>query len=110
MPTEIGAGDTFDFYAVYQRPYMDETYGGVFEAGTPNYQFEERENMNVTLDKKGTNYWRDGIINPVLLFSRTNVTTAQLGALKLDLAHTGWIMALHLTNASGTQMDLPKDI
>ena len=38
MPTEIGAGDTFDFYAVYQRPYMDETYGGVFEAGTANYK------------------------------------------------------------------------
>jgi len=110
MPTEIGDGDAFDFYAVYQQKRGGESDSGCFEAGTPNYQFEERENMNVTLDKKGTNYWRDGIINPVLLFSRTNVTTAQLGALKLDLAHTGWIMALHLTNASGTQMDLPKDI
>ena len=95
---------------MYQQERGGESDSGCFEAGTPNYQFEEREYWNVTLDKKGTSYWGDGIINPVLLYSRTNVTQAQLGTLKLDLAHTGWIMAVHLTNASGAQMDLPKTI
>lgn len=110
VPGEIPASAAFDFYAVYQQERGGESDSGCFEAGTPNYQFEEREYWNVTLDKKGTSYWGDGIINPVLLYSRTNVTQAQLGTLKLDLAHTGWIMAVHLTNASGAQMDLPKDI
>ncbi|EPT33781.1 putative lipoprotein [Bacteroidetes bacterium oral taxon 272 str. F0290] len=106
IPTEIPASAAFDFYAVYQQ----HRSFGRFEAGTPNYQFEISERMNVTLDKKAASYWEDGIINPVLLYSRTNVTQAELGTLKLDLAHTGWIMALHLTNASGAQMDLPKYI
>ena len=92
IPASIPASAAFDFYAVYQQNRRNSGSSGCFEAGTPNYQFEEREYMNVTLDKKGTNYWRDGIINPVLLYSRTNVTQAQLGTLKLDLAHTGWIM------------------
>ena len=110
MPTEIGDGDAFDFYAVYQQKRGGESDSGCFEAGTPNYQFEERENMNVTLDKKGTNYWRDGIINPVLLFSRTGITKAGLNTLTLDLAHTGWIMALHLKNSTGAERQLPTYI
>ena len=108
MPTEIGAGDTFDFYAVYQRSYMDETYGGVFEAGTANYKLVSQDYVSVTLDKGGRD--GDGIINPMLLFSRTGITKAGLNTLTLDLAHTGWIMALHLKNSTGMEMDLPQSI
>ena len=108
MPTEIGAGDTFDFYAVYQRPYMDETYGGVFEAGTANYKLVSEDYFGVTLDKGGER--GNGIINPMLLFSRTGITKAGLNTLTLDLAHTGWIMALHLKNSTGMEMELPQSI
>jgi len=104
IPASIPASAAFDFYAVYQQ----HRSFGRFEAGTPNYQFEISERMNVTLDKKAASYWEDGIINPVLLYSRTNVTQAELGTLKLDLAHTGWIMAVHLTNVSGAKVDFPK--
>ncbi|WP_019208316.1 hypothetical protein [Phocaeicola abscessus] len=108
MPTEIGAGDTFDFYAVYQRPYMDETYGGVFEAGTANYKLVSEDYFGVTLDKGGER--GNGIINPMLLFSRTGITKAGLNTLTLDLAHTGWIMALHLKNSTGMERQLPTYI
>ena len=109
MPTEIGDGDAFDFYAVYQRPYMNDTYyGGVFEAGTANYKLVSQDDVSVTLDKGGER--GDGIINPMLLFSAQNTTKAGLNTLTLNLAHTGWIMALHLKNSTGTEMDLPKTI
>ena len=110
MPAEIGDGDSFDFYAVYQkRPYnMNETYGGVFEAGTANYKLVSQDYVSVTLDKGGRD--GDGIINPMLLFSRTGITKAGLNTLTLDLAHTGWIMALHLKNSTGMEMDLPQSI
>ena len=109
MPTEIGDGDAFDFYAVYQRPYMRETYfGGIFEAGTANYKLVSQDYVSVTLDKGGRD--GDGIINPMLLFSRTGITKAGLNTLTLDLTHTGWIMALHLKNSTGAEMHLPKKI
>ena len=110
MPAEIGDGDAFDFYAVYQkRPYnMNETFGGVFEAGTANYRLVSQDYVSVTLDQTGRD--GDGIINPMLLFSAQNTTKAGLGTLTLDLAHTGWIMALHLKNSTGAEMDLPKFI
>ena len=104
IPASIPASAAFDFYAVYQQ----HRSFGRFEAGTPNYQFESGEEDNVTLDHKGSNPWNNGIINSVLLYSRTNVTQAELGTLKLDLAHTGWIMAVHLTNVSGAKVDFPK--
>ena len=46
----------------------------------------------------------------MLLFSRTNTTKAQLGTLTLNLAHIGWIMAIHLKNSTGAEMDLPESI
>ena len=110
MPAEIGDGDSFDFYAVYQkRPYnMNETFGGVFEAGTANYKLVSEDYFGVTLDKEGER--GDGIINPMLLFSAQNTTKAGLGTLTLDLAHTGWIMALHLKNSTGAEKQLPAYI
>ena len=108
IPVSIPASAAFDFYAVYQQNRRNSNYSGCFEAGTLNYQFELGEEENVTLDHKGSNAWNSGIINPVLLYSRTNVTRAELGTLKLDLAHTGWIMAVHLTNVSGAKIDFPE--
>ncbi|EPT33960.1 putative lipoprotein [Bacteroidetes bacterium oral taxon 272 str. F0290] len=108
IPASIPASAAFDFYAVYQQNRRNSGVSGCFEAGTPNYRFESGEEDNVTLDHTGSNPWNNGIINSVLLYSRTNVTQAELGTLKLDLAHTGWIMAVHLTNASGAKVDFPK--
>ena len=108
IPAAIPASAAFDFYAVYQQNRRNKSDGGCFQAGTPNYQFEWGEEDNVTLDHTGSNAWNNGIINSVLLYSRTNVTQAELGTLKLDLAHTGWIMVVHLTNASGAKVDFPK--
>ena len=75
MPTEIGAGDTFDFYAVYQRPYMDETYGGVFEAGTANYKLVSQNYVNVTLNKERRD--GDGIINPLHIYCQLRILSAK---------------------------------
>ena len=108
VPTEIPAADAFDFYAVYQKTNGNDGDDGLFEAGTTNYLFERYEEQNITLDQTGNN--ERGIIDPVMLFSRTGVTAAQLSTLTLDLAHTGWVMALHLTNNSGAEMDLPNSV
>ena len=108
MPTEIGDGDAFDFYAVYQQKRGGESDSGCFEAGTPNYKLVSEDYFGVTLDKGGER--GNGIINPMLLFSRTGITKAGLNTLTLDLAHTGWIMALHLKNSTGAERQLPTYI
>ena len=108
IPAAIPASAAFDFYAVYQQNRRGKSASGCFYPGTPNYKFEWGEEQNVTLDHTGSNAWNNGIINSVLLYSRTNVTQAELGTLKLDLAHTGWIMAVHLINASGAKVDFPE--
>ena len=105
VPTEIPAADAFDFYAVFQKKCPSQSYGCKFEEGTANYEFERHEENNVTLDKTGNGGC--GIINPMMLFSRPGVTAARLSTLKLDFAHTGWVMALHLKNSSAAEMDLP---
>ena len=106
MPDEINDGDTFDFYAVYQRKHPIDAGSGYFNNGTTNYEIVTDENYNVTLNQTGT--YGAGIINPMLLFSAKNTTKAQLGTLKLNLEHIGWLMALHLKNSTGAEMDLPR--
>ena len=106
MPTEIGDGDTFDFYAVYQKRNPRNPSKSKFEDGTPNYEFATAEYMNITLNQTGT--YGDGIINPALLCSAKNTTKTELGTLKLNFQHMGWIMALHLKNSTGAEVDLPK--
>ena len=108
VPTEIPATEAFDFYAVYQKTDGNNNTNGLFESGTTNYWCEKHEEDNVTLDQTGS--FGNGIIRPVMLFSRTGITAAQLSTLTLDLAHTGWVMALHLTNNSGAEMDLPNSV
>ncbi len=49
-----------------------------------------------------------GITRPMLYFSKTGITnTASPNIGKISLAHSGWIMAIHFKNISGTQMSLP---
>ena len=106
IPYDINDGDTFDFYAVYQRKHPYDAGSGSFDSGTTNYEIVTDEHENVTLNQTGT--YGDGIINPMLLFSAKNTTKAGLGTLKLNLQHTGWMMALHLKNSTSAEMDLPK--
>ena len=108
MPTEIGDGDTFDFYAVFQKRNPTAPSKSKFEDGTPNYEFATAEYDNVTLNQTGA--YGAGIINPALLFSAKNTTKIQLGMLKLNFQHMGWIMALHLKNSTGAEVDLPKSM
>ena len=108
LPDEIGDEDIFDFYAVYQRKYPNNNGSGLFQMATTNFELVADEHENITLDQTGES--RKGIINPMLLFSHTNTTKAKLGVLKLNFAHTGWIMALHLKNNSGKEMELPGSI
>ena len=108
MPTEIGDGDTFDFYAVYQKRDPRAPSKSKFEDGTPNYEFATAEYLNITLNQTGT--YGDGIINPALLCSAKNTTKTELGTLKLNFQHMGWIMALHLKNSTGAEVDLPKSM
>ena len=108
MPTDIGDGDTFDFYAVYQRKHPYDGGSGYFDSGTTNYEIVTDEHKNVTLNQTGRSGY--GIINPMLLFSAKNTTKAGVGTLKLNFEHTGWIMALHLKNSTGSERDLPRYI
>ena len=106
MPGEINDGDTFDFYAVYQRKIHNSNSNSTFEAGTTEFKIDSDESEDVTLDQTGT--YGNGIINPMLLFSAKNTTKSGLGMLKLNFEHVGWIMALHLKNSTGAEMDLPR--
>jgi len=109
VPGEISDAATFDFHAVFQRkhPYNNNC-GGFFQKSTTNFELVAEEQENVTLNQKGES--GKGIINPMLLFSHKNTNKAGLAALKLDFAHTGWVMALHLKNNSGKEMELPSYI
>ena len=108
MPAEIGDGDAFDFYAVYQRKIRNSDSNSTFKDGTTEFKIDSEEYQNVSLNQTGE--YGDGIINPMLLFSAKNTTKDGLGTLKLNLAHTGWIMALHLKNSTGAEMDFPDKI
>lgn len=109
VPTEIPDEDTFDFYAVYQREHPNSYFpSGYFHPGTTNFEIVADEYCNVTLARRGDSGL--GIINPMLLFSAKNTTKAGLGTLKLNFEHTGWIMALHLKNSTGSERDLPRSI
>ena len=108
MPGEINDGDTFDFYAVYQRKIHNSNSNSTFEAGTTEFKIDSDESEDVTLDQTGT--YGNGIINPMLLFSAKNTTKSGLGMLKLNFEHVGWIMALHLKNSTGAEMDFPNKI
>ena len=117
LPQQISLGQPFDLYGVYQKTvppeiYIDEEDGteetydhsGYIEDGTNNYILEGFEENCITLDKMSTET-PTGIIRPVLWFKQTDVTN--IADIVIDLRHLGWIMAVHLDNASDEEMKLP---
>ncbi len=110
VPEQIPSGVTFNLYVVYQKTNGNGTDGGYFRSGTKKYDLEKSEKDCITLDQLNPTSQR-GISRPMLYFEKTNITNTDNPAIgPISLMHAGWIMALHLKNNTGADIDLPGSI
>ncbi len=108
IPSDIPTDATFNFYAVYQKTNSDDADGGCFQPNTKIYDLEMHESICIRLDNGGG---QRGIVRPMLYYSKTNIINTESPALgSIKLQHAGWIMAIHLKNNTGAEMNLPAFI
>ena len=107
VPSEILADETFNLYGVYQKTNTwAEKNGGYFVDSTEKYELENQEEQCITLDILGK--YETGKARPMLYFSQTNIVNSSKPEFApFNLQHSGWMMALHFKNSSGSEINLP---
>lgn len=107
IPVGISSTEPFNLYAIYQKTDEKKENGGYFEDNSAKYILEYNEESCITLDKQQeTQEGTFGMIRPVLKSVQTEITLAQLK--QLSFQHLGWIIAVHIKNTAGKEMQKPQ--
>lgn len=101
IPSAIPANALFNFYVVYQKTNSNPTDGGYFLPNTSKYFLEKYESTYLTLNNS----------RPMLYYSKENISnTASPEIGPINLAHAGWMLALHFKNITQSEINLPTCI
>lgn len=106
IPVGISSTKPFNLYAIYQKTDNDKTNGGYFQNNSAKYILEYNEESCITLSNERSTEHNTGVIRPALKSVHQNITADELR--NLSFTHLGWIIAVHIKNTAGKEMQKPQ--